>query len=285
MESFAQRMGLRPVRSLVQKDTLDAETRTELWNVTYNMSNALAGSRTPYGPPTTFNNVTASIWAWEFNHARDEQPRDSALWGLVKERILKGAWVDVLDMIEATVGYVKRFENYDSEDVLPAFIDIYNSTFETLLVGYRFIDNKLIPIDSEAEIQAIKSGLDDTRLFKGARHHLDQAAAHLADRTNPDYPNSIKESISAVESICVAVTHESTLGAALKKLQKAGVSLHPALEGAWLKMYGWTSDADGIRHGSIDAPNADQALAKYMLVACSAFVSYVIEASRKANLV
>lgn len=74
------------------------------------------------------------------------------------------------------------------------------------------------------------------------------------------------------------------LAAGLKKLENAGLSIHPALKGAWLKMYGWTSDEDGIRHGGIDAADADQALAKYVLVTCSAFVSYLIEEGRKAGL-
>jgi hypothetical protein len=203
---------------------------------------------------------------------------------MVKNEVLKAEWVDALDLIEAIVGYVKRFESMHAAGLLPAFVNGYNETFESYLVGFRFINRKLVPIDSQTELDSINAALDDTKQFKGARHHLDQAATLLSNRKDPDYPNSIKESISAVESVCVAVTNEHTLGDALKKLKGAGVTIHSALEGAWSKMYGWTSDADGIRHGSIETPDADQALAKYMLVTCSAFVSLVIESGRKAGL-
>lgn len=284
MPSFAQRMGLRPVRTLVQRDSLDEETRTEIWNVTLGLTRALVEAQ-QYEANRVFDLVTSAVWAWEFKKPRDEEPPESRVWGAVKNHILKADWVDALDMVEAIVGYVARFEHWKTREVLPVFLEGYNGTFEIHMVGYRFIDQKLMPLDSEVDLAAITAALDDAKPFKGARHHLDQAASLLSDRKKPDYPNVIKESISAVEAVCVAITKEATLGGALKKLKSSGVTIHPALEGAWSKMYGWTSDADGIRHGSIEAPDANQALAKYMLVVCSAFVSYVIEVSRKARLI
>jgi len=98
-------------------------------------------------------------------------------------------------------------------------------------------------------------------------------------------PRKVEEPpISAVEALCRSITPAKTLGDALKTLDGAGLKVHPALRDSWLKVYGWSSDADGIRHGSAIAPVADQALAKYVLVASSAFVSYLTETSRKAGL-
>lgn len=278
-------MGLRPARELVQRTDLDDETRNELWNVTFHLTQALRDSVQGYQQPAVLNQVTGAVWAWEFKKPRDEQPSDSAVWGSVKHVILNAEWGDALDLIEAILNYAKRFEDYATREVVPAFADVYNNTFEVLLVGFRFINLNLLPIDSDTDFEAISTALLDSKQFKGARHHLEQAGKILADRKKPDNPNVIKEAISAVESVCVEVTGEHTLGGALKKLKAAGVNIHPALEAAWLKTYGWTSDAGGIRHGSIEAPDADQALAKYMLIACSAFVSYVIETGRKAKLI
>jgi len=170
-------------------------------------------------------------------------------------------------------------------DTGAAILAAYNDRFESYLVGFRFIGMEIAPIDTTAEAQAVSDAIEDSASIEGARHHIERAVDLLADRQSPDYPNSIKESISAVEAVCFAITGENSLGAAIRKLQSAGVSIHPALARAWSAMYGWTSDADGIRHGSIEAPDADQALARYMLVTCSAFVSHVIEAGRKAGLV
>lgn len=282
MVSFAQRMGLRPIRSLVQTDALDDETRTELWNITLFLMRQLA-EKDAY--QKTHDAVVGALWCWEFKKARDEQPSSQTVWSLVKQHILKNEWFDALDLIEATIGYAKRFEDWHTQDVLPVAVDLYNNVFETNLVGYRFIDFKIMPLDNEVDVEAVANAITSSGDFAGARRHLKRASELLSDRTDPDYPNSIKESISAVEAVVRKITHEGTLGAGLKKLQAAGITIHPSLGIAWSKMYGWTSDANGIRHAAVDPADADQAIAKYTLITCSAFVSYLIEAGRKAKLV
>lgn len=110
--------------------------------------------------------------------------------------------------------------------------------------------------------------------------HLSKANKFLADRENPDYENSIKESISAVEAICEIITgikgKEATLGNMLKKLETNGVKIHQGLKTAFNILYGYTSDANGIRHaGDIGGKSSTFEEAKFMLVACSAFVNYL----------
>ncbi len=62
------------------------------------------------------------------------------------------------------------------------------------------------------------------------------------------------------------------------------VELHPALKKAFDSLYGYTSDADGIRHALLDEPNLDSEDAKFMLVSCSAFINYLISKSSKAGI-
>jgi hypothetical protein len=99
----------------------------------------------------------------------------------------------------------------------------------------------------------------------------------LSDRKNPDYRNSIKESISAVEAACQAVSRKTnaTLSDCIKAL-KEQKPLHPALEQALIKLYAYTSDEGGIRHALSDADaTPSHADAKFMLVGCAAFVNYL----------
>ena len=106
--------------------------------------------------------------------------------------------------------------------------------------------------------------------------HLRRALELLADRNTPDYRNSIKESISAVESLAALTVGESgTLGQLIKKLEQK-IGLHPALGKAFNKLYGYTSDEGGIRHALADEETADFDHAKFMLVVCSAFVGFVL---------
>ncbi len=113
------------------------------------------------------------------------------------------------------------------------------------------------------------------------------ALDHLADRESPDYRNSIKESISAVESLCklIAGDKKATLSNALDTLeQRRGVDLHKALRNAFCALYGYTSDASGIRHALLDEPDLDIEDATFMLVTRSAFVNYVLQKATKAGI-
>jgi hypothetical protein len=63
-----------------------------------------------------------------------------------------------------------------------------------------------------------------------------------------------------------------------------GISAHQDQIRAWKASYSWASDANGVRHGSQVIPNVDQRTAKYTLITASAFVSYLIDASREAGV-
>jgi hypothetical protein len=285
MTSFSERMGHRAPRSLVQRDALDTETRTELWNVLVVLREIFGSlAEKTYRADKTEIHVLEAVWARHFKQARDEMNGAAYVWGVIKSSIYKAEWHDVFDLLEAVVKNLERFKTTASSDLAILVPTWFNNCFERYLVGYRFIGNEITPVDSTAEAEAVVGAQETASDISGARHALDRAVELLADRSNPDYPNSIKESISAVESVVKKVTGEGTLGAGLGKLEAAGLSIHPALRGAWSKMYGWTSDADGIRHAGIEAAHADQALAKYVLVVCSAFVSYLIEEGRKTGL-
>jgi hypothetical protein len=108
----------------------------------------------------------------------------------------------------------------------------------------------------------------------------------FSDRKSPDYRNSVKESISAVEAICKIITgdEKATLGQALKKLEDKGLHLHAALRNAFSSLYGYTNDAEGIRHALLEEPTLDFDDAKFMLVSCSAFVNYLAAEAAKAGI-
>ena len=280
MASFSERHGYKNVRSIVQHESLDDESRMEIWNLLAVLPRAFEDMYND----TTEHRILEDLWVWHFKEPRDEMPYDEDVWRRIKTQVLQGDWNEVLDLLEA---FAKRWdanETPQSAALKRVFLDTMNGRFETMLIGYRLIGLEISPLDSSVEADAVASAIADAGSIAGARHALNRAVDLLADRTTPDYPNSIKESISAVEAVVAKVTGEGTLGAGLAKLEAAGLTLHPALKGAWSKMYGWASNADGVRHGSVDAATADQALAKYVLVTCSAFVSYLVEEGRKKGL-
>jgi hypothetical protein len=285
MTSFAERMGKRQTRSLIQREELDVETRTALWNVFVVLRDVLHDVHLEsFTRDQTEARVLMALWALEYKRARDEMRDEAQVWGMIKNSVFEAPWYDVLDLIEATTKYLERCKSQETRTMHTQFAEVFNDQFEKYLVGYRFIGEEVTPVDSTAEAEALVGAQDDASGIAGARHALERATELLADRQNPDYANSIKESISAVEAVVQKVTGEGTLGNGLKRLESAGLALHPALKGAWSQMYGWTSDADGIRHAGTEAAAVDQAMAKYFLVVCSAFVSYLTEEGRKNGL-
>jgi hypothetical protein len=108
----------------------------------------------------------------------------------------------------------------------------------------------------------------------------------MSDRDDPKYGDSIKNSISAVETVCRKLTgnNKATLGQALKRLKDAGIQLHPSLELAFGQLYGYTSDESGVRHAMMDEDHLELEDARYMLVACSAFISYLVVKADKAEV-
>ena len=89
-----------------------------------------------------------------------------------------------------------------------------------------------------------------------------------------------------MEAICEILTgvkgKEATLGNMLKKIEESGVVIHGALKSAFNILYGYTCDANGIRHaGDIGGPSSTFEEAKFMLVSCSAFINYLIGVSAK----
>ena len=153
------------------------------------------------------------------------------------------------------------------------------------VAGYRILNGKVTQITAEEEIQAIEEATTQTDKLQLVSLHLRTALDLLADRKAPDYRNSIKESISALESIAKIISNnpKDSFAGALDKI-KSKIKIHPALERGFKQIYGYTSDADGIRHGLTELADCDFEDAKFMLVSCSAFSNYLIAKSAKAGI-
>lgn len=212
-----------------------------------------------------------------------EFPKNSIIKGknatsLQKYILESKEWYVIFDFIE-------RYLAISKSDTVKKMTEVFNKILEDEVSAYRIVDKQVVPITNESELSTITEAKNSK--YQPVSIHISKALDLYADRKNPDYENSIKESISAVESMCCIITGMSgagaTLGKAIKKLKDKGVHIHSAMESAFTSLYGYTSDEGGIRHGSIDFSNAPSEDAKFMLVSCSAFVNYLIEKWRKAN--
>lgn len=152
--------------------------------------------------------------------------------------------------------------------------------------AYRVVDGDTIaPFATEAEAATAEKALYELKsaAMDGARTHLRKAMSEL---TAGSWAGSIRESIHAVESVARTIAPgANTLGPALTALEKDKV-IHAALKSAFGSIYGFTSDAGGIRHALLEKNDADvdEADAMFMLGACSAFVTYLIQKKTSAGI-
>jgi len=113
-----------------------------------------------------------------------------------------------------------------------------------------------LPPFLEEKVKSTEERLADQ--FRPARAHFAKARAYsLGSHRDPE--NSIKESISAIESVCKTFYPDaSTLGDALKMMRKDG-SVSPMFITVVEKFYAYANAEPAVRHGS----NKDSGVLEY----------------------
>ena len=274
---FSERYGYKPVREVVQIDSVDESLRNGLWNVMQigvwknakPSSGIYAGYYLSDRGNKELRDLCEALWLHYFKEPLDQLDND---WTKTRDELRQYyfgcKWFEIYDFVEFVANHYPRYHFKEP------FMKACNAVLERELSAYRFVNGFITRITEQQEIEAIEDALE--KAGAPVRLHLRRALELLADRNTPDYRNSIKESISAVESLVASTVGESgTLGQLIKKLEQQ-IQLHPALKNAFSNLYGYTSDEGGIRHALLEDEAADFAHAKFMLVVCSAFVGFVL---------
>ena len=280
--SFSKRYGYTTIRQVLQEESMDSALRNSLWNAIYGSMNLFVNG--------LYEEIICDFFkdTLEIKDSAFRILDDSAQKGNdIKKRFFKLEWYEVYDFIEFYISS-KYFNEKKSEykTFLRNLKKDINNYLEREFSAYRIVDNIILKITDENEINTIEQAiLIKDNKFQSVKIHLQTSLLKLSDKTKPDYRNSIKESISAVEACCRILTGESTLGKALDKLDKNGIEINTQLRQAFEKLYVYTNNkSSGIRHAIIETggkPDFDDA--KYMLVSCSAFTNYLVSKSKNQN--
>lgn len=284
--TFSQRMGIKPIKKSTNDIPIDDGLRNQLWN-------ALSKFYWNYDPDQSqrsgnywsnneiVNNFVIAIWTDYLNNRLDKLGQFwNEPFSEIEEYYFDCKWNEVFDFIEFVI------ENFKlKKSTKDAFIKYCNQILEKDFSAYRIITNKFAMITSKQEIIEVEKAMDSAN--GPVQKHLDSALQLLSDKKNPNYRNSIKESISAVEAICQKITSKknATLGDALNIIRdKQQIELPPPLRDAFNKLYGYTSSKEGIRHALSDKSTITSEDARFMFVSCSSFVNYLIVKSLKAKI-
>jgi hypothetical protein len=274
--SFSERYGYKKVRDIVQIESVDEHLKNALWSLLkVSIWDYVNHSSDIYGGHYISKNsnqeayvLCQRLWFDYFKKPLDTLDHD---WNVVLKSLRKYffscEWYEIYDFLEFCVNNYERYKFKDK------FINLCNLAFEKEMSAYRFINGILSQITEQEQLDEIEQALDDCR--GPVYSHLRRSLELLSNRQEPDYRNSIKESISAVESLVgLVLGAKGTLGQLIKKLDDE-INLHPALKTAFSSLYGYTSDEGGIRHALLDADKTRFEDAKFFLVVCSSFINFV----------
>ena len=278
---YSDRNGYNLVCNSIQVDEFDDRTRAILSNTMFNVCDNVFNMTNSSGYDAIYQNrqyFLKAILSEVFNETNFL--KDYISWKEIFAKIdnvIKNAYAnEVLDLIEFLSDYLYIYLKNDGRgNYIDQIYSLINNFFERECIGYRFVNGEIICNIDKTEITAIEEA--SSTQFDGCNAHIQKATHHLYDRDNPDYKNSVKESISAVESICKIIAGDgATLGDALKVLEKKH-SLNKQLKAAFDKLYSYTNAEGGIRHAEgMFESNVTFEEAKFMLVSCCAFVNYLI---------
>ena len=277
---FSEKYGYKAEKT-IQNECISDELRRRIWNLFYQCEIKEGGlsskglGQAISGAQTIEEKIIDRMGFLINAHGKKGQTAQDVL----EMQILRFFnWYEVYDFIDVHLSFL-------DEDEKNSRISRYNELLEQEKSGYRIVAGEVAPITNKSEIDTIEQAANTD--YPSVNQHIQKAISLYADIKSPDYENSIKESISAVEAICSIITgitgKEATLGNTIKHLKDRGLHIHKAMESSFSSLYGYTSDENGIRHGGIDFTNAPAEDAKYMLVSCSAFVNYLIEKWSKVN--
>ncbi len=265
--NFSERKGLKPVRQMLQVDNMDDTLRASLWNVLHiRIWEAPGFMWSRDGNNGWIKDYSRQLWFIYFKRPIVEiPPGPYDILTIIQSKFFRMPWNEVYDFLEATIAILKN-KTLEAE---------LNIVLNRELAGYRLLDGHFIDITDPQEIAALEEALSEDQ-FRPVREHLARALELLSDRRQPDYRNSIKESISAVESMVKIITKsdKAALVDALHVLENKN-AIHPALKEGFSRLYGYTSDANGIRHAMLEKPNLEHADAKYFLLSCTTFINYL----------
>ncbi len=203
---------MRPPEPGKPGELSDSE-RTKLWNILYEgiyrhyirVTGTVTGEF-EFTPPVRL--ILRELWTDYFGRLRDEYGGTDQMVQFLRSQFLQGAFHVPLDVLEILIA--KNFLGPDLQYRIEQGLSSENSFYQV------FSEGKFIPRLAPEQRESLENALGAS---DPVRIHLETALRMLSDREHPDFRNSIKESISAVESACRKLTglDNATLTQALNK--------------------------------------------------------------------
>lgn len=210
-------------------------------------------------------------------------------------------WERVFDFCERLYGhlacgvsgwndfYQREVETESREEVQLHIEAELTRIFEEEHFGYEFtqgVVRRRGRSHSRDQVAKVEPTLGDPRL-NSARTHYKKALEYFENRSRPDYENTVKEAVCAVEAAAKSLFPElnaKTLGEVLKRIEGLGVGQVPKPLAVTLSgVYGFRNAGEGVSHGGADGGKVTPAIAEYILAIAASQIIFLYEVARSAD--
>jgi len=277
-ELYSQRHGYKSSSTVAQTHSMDMDLKTGIWNclVLHGLGRLSEDDRRK---PYRDENSTFLVDLYQnlLKKPIDEIPEyHPHAFDMIKEHCFNCQWYEVYDIVDFALAHYPK-------GGMASSIECLNRILERENAGHRVVNGKIAPITSSGEIKEIERASQSK--VGPVRQQLEKAMALLSDRRLPNPADSVKNSISAVESLCkiIAADGSKTLSESLRGVEKR-VGLPKALSKSLDCLYGYRSIAPGVGHGGTVNEDVSQDEARFFLVTCSAWVNYLTAKSAVARV-
>lgn len=209
---------------------------------------------------------------------------NESAWGALAHHIKECAWPEFYDFVEliGTLLLKKEFDGpFDDPEHFKGYQTKVNALFQEDGIGWSLNDRselyRQVPKALAKRIEATESELTDK--FQTARVHYQKAVTFLHQHPI-DEANSIKEIVSALESVSrILFPKATTLGDAVKLMRKDS-KYAPHLIDALEKVYAYSNSTPFVRHGHVKSAQPLLPEAELALFVGTAYIRYLIAASK-----
>lgn len=221
--------------------------------------------------------------------------------GEVREKLYEAEWMKVFIFCERVYSkhlaavYEYDYNGYEcgikisKDETKELFAEEIGNLLLEDNIAYEFKDGEFYRRGRAITQQSIKrvgNVLGDSRLGK-VRFHYMKALNFFRDKDNPDYPNTIKESICSLEflgDIMSGKNASKDFKAFLSKYEGNGEDKIPApIVQSIIKIYGYRNTGEGVAHGSTKGLNVTELEAELVLNLVASFITYLYDFFSKLN--
>ena len=166
------------------------------------------------------------------------------------------------------------------------FAEELQRLFEEESLGYEFRDGlvqKRGKPHTTDQVHKAERTLVDQRL-DAARMHFSKALGYFRDRKKPDYANTVKEAVCAVEAAAkelFAQSNAKTLGEFINWAVSEKQNLVPKMIGqTFIGLYGFRGSGEGVTHGATSGGAVTAELSEYVLGVAASQILLLAELAR-----